>query len=576
MGEGNLDWYDKLSDEAKSALSAGMPTDGRSDERQDNKGFAAWFEQNKERLIVEGVIPSPEDIFKSIYSHTKPAISLTRVPRDEKQIWDESKQGERTKLIEEYLQAVEEVKKDKKLSRSESLKKLLTPLVNLHNTIVSPNYESHRKFIKEDVDLRKELDLKSLIPDTAKYAIIEGTELRELGILRVDNKDVWLSEKYTDYLSFCAQVKPISETEFEKILYKKEYLGQDKQNPLNNALDIEPFLPLYSVSDIYGLWLPTLTQEKIKSNDLLDRILVTYTIKRALNKDGKAIDKLCSLFQDTAEAVAVKMAKKRWLASHINDIKPEAGLLLRLIISGFSPKQILTSLTQNVNFSVPKSVESFFIYWLTEPVPEQLKKYPLIDPFDVLVALYPANLINAKVTWQITPKAVRRFNSYSFRPNSKANLYTWLFGATKKAKNKTITSGHMQGRFCQLFSERLDEYTKGYVDTCVDENNITAGNIQAMPANRQRTQGERATPMFCSKETIEEDIEKEETLEYIESRLLKRGIQERNVKILVLKQKGHSYAEIAKLCEISRRHAIRICKEYESLVEKLITEASEM
>ncbi|KAA0242006.1 MAG: hypothetical protein DYG83_14390 [Candidatus Brocadia sp. AMX2] len=135
--------------------------------------------------------------------------------------------------------------------------------------------------------------------------------------------------------------------------YGKKYSGQDEQNPLYDALDIEPILPYYSVSDIYELWLPTLTQEKMKSSDLLDRIFVTYAIKRALNQDKEAINKLCSLFQDIAEKVAEKMAKKRGLKRHIDDIKQEARILLWSMIKGFSPKQILDGLTHNVNFSIP-------------------------------------------------------------------------------------------------------------------------------------------------------------------------------------------------------------------------------
>ncbi|MCK6469950.1 MAG: hypothetical protein L6Q53_17415, partial [Candidatus Brocadia sinica] len=88
--------------------------------------------------------------------------------------------------------------------------------------------------------------------------------------------------------------------------------------------------------------------------------IYTNTIKRALNQDKKAIDKLCSLFQGIAEAV--KMAKKRGLKRYTDDIKQEARILLWSMIKGFSPKQILDGLTHNVNFSIPKSVETFYLY----------------------------------------------------------------------------------------------------------------------------------------------------------------------------------------------------------------------
>ncbi|MBC6934042.1 MAG: hypothetical protein DYG83_17550 [Candidatus Brocadia sp. AMX2] len=131
--------------------------------------------------------------------------------------------------------------------------------------------------------------------------------------------------------------------------------------------------------------------------------IYTNTIKRALNQDKKAIDKLCSLFQGIAEAV--KMAKKRGLKRYTDDIKQEARILLWSMIKGFSPKQILDGLTHNVNFSIPKSVETFYLYWLSQEVPKRLNEYPLIDPFDVLVLLNPASPIASEIKWKL-PKTL--------------------------------------------------------------------------------------------------------------------------------------------------------------------------
>ncbi|GAN31779.1 hypothetical protein FBQ80_17230 [Candidatus Brocadia sp. AMX2] len=47
--------------------------------------------------------------------------------------------------------------------------------------------------------------------------------------------------------------------------------------------------------------------------------------------------------------------------------------------------------------------------------------------------------------------AIHMFNSLSFRPSGKTNLYAWLFG--------TKQGGDMQGRLCQGISEYLDKYT---------------------------------------------------------------------------------------------------------------------
>lgn len=71
-----------------------------------------------------------------------------------------------------------------------------------------------------------------------------------------------------------------------------------------------------SIRKYYEKWLPTLDEQKVKSNDLLDQILFCFTIKRALNGDNKAIDKLSSLYEGIAVSIAWKMANARKLTSN--------------------------------------------------------------------------------------------------------------------------------------------------------------------------------------------------------------------------------------------------------------------
>ncbi|NUO10386.1 MAG: hypothetical protein HUU08_17295 [Candidatus Brocadia sp.] len=528
--------------------------------------FAAWVEQDKERLT--------EDILKAVRSHTEPKIGLVHVPRDEKQIWDESKQGDRTKLIEEYLQAAEEVKKNKKLPPSESLKKLITPLINLRNITFPPGYESRLKFIVEDIDLEKELGENPPIPTTSKYTIIKDTELRELGILRVSSQNIRLAGEYADDL--CKQWKPISRAEFEKIPYAKEYSGQDEQTALNNALDIEQLLPYseplpsyWSVSDIYELWLPTLTPEKIKSNDLLDRILVTYTIKRALNQDEKAINKLCSLFQDAAEKVAKRMARKRGLKTEdIKQLVREARILLRLTIGGFSLREFRERLSQGHNWHIPNFIEKFYAYWLSEEVPKRLTdilQKGLSDPFDILVLFNPFSLFVAKTEWRLTPKAERRFNNYSFRPNNKTNLYTWLFGTNKRP---------MQGRFCQLISKTLDRYNGNTKEKASRFDPELMDSISGSGSQALSEIDRRVFRMQKYKDRIVQpkDVD-DETMEEIRNFLKKRGISERDIEMIIQKRiLNYSYAEVSNMNNLTRRQTINILnkyKKYQPSLDKL-------
>ncbi len=527
-----IDWYERLSPQQKDALSTGV------------------FAHKAEKFNL------PQ--FDSVHKFRQSDF-IVEVPERQYALPDSDSQA---KLIQEYFDAIKEVAENNKLSTEQKLKKLLTPLINLGDITFPPGYKSNLKFIGEDINLKEELDIENLINNPEKYSIVEDTELRELGILRADNRNIRLSERYEYYLSYCKQVAPISEAEFDK-----KYPEIGKLTTTNKVLDIPeellPFIepePLRSVSDIYELWLPTLTPEKMKSNDLLDRILVTYTIKRALNRDEKAIDKLCGLFQNVAEGIAVKMAVKRRLKKHIGDIRADAMFFLRLIVGGFSPKMILDSLNQTANFKIPKSVENFYIYWLSEEVPERLNKFPLIDPFDVVVLLNPISPINAETRWRTTPKAIRMFNSFSFRPNKKTNLYTWLFGVTKDTKGKSITSGHMQGRFCQLLSEQLDKHYKLGKEIVVDN----------LDEREDYETDNKSLPRSTKHKTTQEIYPEE-----LEAVLLKRGIQKRNIEILILKQKKHSYAEISKLCNISRRQVIRIYQKYKPLLKKLVAEDNE-
>ncbi|NUO06913.1 MAG: sigma-70 family RNA polymerase sigma factor [Candidatus Brocadia sinica] len=269
------------------------------------------------------------------------------------------------------------------------------------------------------------------------------------------------------------------------------------------------------------------------------------------------------------------MAKKRGLKRHIDDIKQEARILLWSMIKGFSPKQILDGLTHNVNFSIPKSVETFYLYWLSQEVPKRLNEYPLIDPFDVLVLLNPASPIVSETKWKLSKDAIHMFNSLSFRPSGKTNLYAWLFGTDKNP---------MQGRLCQEISDYLDEFTtKQKQEDYEDE-------IRHAQVNRQRFYRKREKPPRFDEndpdgnvlderaivaDSIPEERNKSRRLERVmdeyKQALIKRGISERDATITLSSiLEEYTNAEMAKQYNLSESSIEKILSKCKPVLKKIL------
>ncbi len=240
-----------------------------------------------------------------------------------------------SKLIKKYFTAVEEAKKNKKLPPEEKLKILISPLSEIQK-ITFPNYPKYHQFVDDRyIDLERELDLKRLTPDSGKYTILGDGELQILRILNTESKYIILNDYY-------------------EISY-------------NDRI---------SVSDIYNRGLLPLNQETLRSKDLLTQILVCYTIKRALNGDDKAIQKLYDLYKDGGQGIAVKIGKRFRLFQEIEDMKQDALILLGFLITGFRPDDILERLLKDKSdrtiMAFPKWVKNFYIYYLSEYVPKRL------------------------------------------------------------------------------------------------------------------------------------------------------------------------------------------------------------
>lgn len=422
-------------------------------------------------------------------------------------------------LIESYFQTVAEVNNNKKLASSEKLKKLLKPLVILK--ALDPN--SRLNFIDENINFESELDLKRLIRNSEKYIVDTDGDIffQKSRVLNTRYRNIYLVEMDGSIA---------------------EYV---------------------SIAQMHKCWLLTLTQEKMKSNDLLDQMLVIFTIKRALNGDSDSIEKLHSLFIDTAEAIAIKLATRRRAGGRVDipfdDIRQEANTLLRLLIAGFTPEQILKALTLDARglLRIPKSVEKLYIEWLTKEGPAravEIMGQPLsnIDPMYICVLLDPASPIRADTEWRLTPKAVRRFNSFSFRPNCKTNLYTWLFGI-KCNPVKGVTSGFMQGRFCQFFSEWLDGRYKSMSEVSCDFSELDGGFEEKGDCFDESNS-------YTGLSSLPEELTfDDEAIMKAKELLIRRGFDKRDIEIIVLKLEGLSYAEIAEKYSLSRRQIINIC-----------------
>jgi hypothetical protein len=513
-------------------------------------------------------------------------------------------------LLQNYFDSVKEVKESEDLPPEEKLKKLLTPIIALHQ-ILQPDYLKYHEFVDiEHIDMSNELDFENLKYDSDKYDINPCIKVDDSAFLETNNRDIYLSNEYKAYLIkeafkskklsiFCFCNTPVTlgghtykyhwgkGSWIRKDLKEADESIQDRIRQLEEALeeqevdgliqqkiesDLEPGLQIprrMSVEEIYELWLPTLEQERIKSRDLLEQILVCYTIKRALNGDEKAVDKLYDLYQDTAIGTAINMAKRRELYDFLEDIRQEAQLFLKLIISGFNPLIIMNSLTKDsAIIPIPKSIKKFYIWHYAEYVPfliEETYKEEIIRLIlshnyflsDLCILLNPYVFMQSKTRW-IAPKGKRlnRFNSYSFIPTKKTNLTVWLFGTKKN---------HMQGRYCQIISEsalkRYDKMRKEirlgttYLEDTVDEDGEILPPDEETDKKRNKQVKHKEYIPCINREIIAKVFE----------RLQKDGVKKRDMEIF-LKNKLHGFnkTKLGEEYNLSRKQIYRICKNLSS------------
>jgi len=339
-----------------------------------------------------------------------------------------------TELVKKYLLTSQEIKNNKDKSpevRRNNLKKLLEPIIWLNKfihgkdnplRITFPAWEgrpydrSYYPFINEGIiDLDTEIDISKIKSNAQKYHIYYNGNIINMR---------------HDKISFSTRSECL-------------------------------------LAEYYDEWILKITTETMHGNvDLLDNVLFIYAIKRALNGDKKATEKLYSIYERRAEVEAIKLAQvNASLAKKIDEddldykeIISNSKFVLLHIISGIRPESLISDLQKDKRDNTlltPKWAEDFYIWYFSEYLPPLLNEG--VDLFEkntedlllrqtIINLLSPYMAINVMTSWKSKDKK-RIFNSDSFRPTKKTNLTVWLFGTDKEPMN---------GRFMQTMKNILD------------------------------------------------------------------------------------------------------------------------
>ncbi len=400
----------------------------------------------------------------------------------------------------------------------EDLKSLHDPLIEL-NKIYSPNDLERYKFIEDRyINLKKELDLDQLKSDRKKYSIILNSEDQITGKLDSSEDNVWISSKYlylyvcnlngakpnrTDYRQwrsvdkFAKRCIPYNDKRWFKHNGKWVGLKELTIDNINNpdkaeiateeeakiitriASNLMPGEGRYSIAQLYKYWLPMLTLDKIRGNDLLDQILICFTMKRALNGDLSARDKLVEVLTPDLSLIIQEVQPDEINIIQRRIIKSLSGKLKKDLLQKFTKQHGSTRAKKMVlecNTTIPSEridadeISSAISVLLTDLIGgmqptkiiegfikkkegKDISPYPpkwFFNYYVIYLLFYmrfshsdsPYAAINDTTRWIVRPGAKRRarINSYSFIPGSgyklgpKYNLYSWLYLESKIAQ----------------------------------------------------------------------------------------------------------------------------------------------
>lgn len=448
--------------------------------------------------------------------------------------------SEMTMIVKNFCDAIKHVKNNKNLSSRLSAQKILE---SLSPFIKGKSSNTPFWYPHIEIDLRSEINPKLIEEynqlrrenkEMLEYEIIEDTEMKEFMVLNTINENILIHENYL----------------------------------LKLPLDDEQSLPLksfWSISEIYPYWLPSVTQEKMRQQDLFEQIMIAYTIKRAYLGDEKAVKALYNLFENTAEGIAIMMAKDKRgkFRVDLTEAKSEARSLLSMLLSGFSPIWYLEELRKGEKPGyyqnwIAKTVVAYYttvaypmIQRLNWPLVSQIN---LLNPYEVLLKTDIHEQIK-NIEHFIDPKETpygRKLNSFVFRPNRKTNLYTWLFGV-KKEPVKGITGGFMLGKFCQLMYEFINKHAKTQREASHDFLDEGEEDETGQEFNyRQKIIKDKKS----GKRRVDDEI-----VERAVEELVGNGISKRNAEIFLKhKLQGFNKTELARMYALDRRQIYRICK----------------
>ena len=471
-----------------------------------------------------------------------------------------------TNLILSYFRAVDHVCQNHKLPKEEKLERLLYPLIEL-NKLLAPVHSLEENpyrlsnpyrpsddtypFISERV-WKDDLDLEYLEYDKDKYEI-DWCENQRIPERR--GPRIW-----------------IIETAERKRLHEEAI----RQREIDGIPYEESAVTHSYPQDLYPEWLPSLDEERIQNKDLLDQILVCFTIKRAMNGNEKAIEKLYSLYEDAAEGLGANFAKLNNLP--FSDVKETSKNLLRFIIKGFLPENILMDLLSDQKIlSIPGWVKDFFIYYLSQYLPPIIKD-TLIEAgsiqrdgqrdrfiflyFRLLAMLNPYTPIR-DIPWKNSPVRIRRFNNYCFRPGivklgPHKNLTTWIFGRRNeidtltKAERENGTTAKAFRPYGKLYQLIRDTYKPDIKRQKVERSLDAEGNLSIR---------DKAAAVRDNRPSVEDEIIDQETIGRLNEKLSESGISSRDIEIFTEREfERIQQIELAKKYHLSTRQIRRICE----------------
>jgi len=276
--------------------------------------------------------------------------------------------------LQNYLEAIQEIRSQKSLPRKEKLKRLIQPLIDLYTAnkdLYTANRDMKHYFIDEpNISLNDDLDLQYLAHTaTSNGYRSDAWEIRFPSVMERIYKEI-------------STITPCILVDMNAFLPQANVTLDPKR--------------LVSIKKLHALWLPFLTEQRIASDDLLDQMLVCYTIKKALNGDNKAKEALYKIYENKAVSEVSYQRVMKMVTyglykgkegealpiSYDDEFRAEAKYCLRYIIGGMTAADILNAITKDTSIKLPLSIQKIYLAWFLEYVPAIIESYlEVIDKF---------------------------------------------------------------------------------------------------------------------------------------------------------------------------------------------------